>query len=83
MDCSVKGELLGPRAASFGVFKGPPPLINNIANKDDMDLVNENKCLMFFVKDKVKVNYIELLAKTIKDRMLTFKVNGTDQYPRF
>jgi len=35
---------------------------------------------MFFTKDDVKVNYIESLANQIKDRMLTFKVNGTDEW---
>jgi len=69
LDCSVKGELIGPKAASVGVFKGPPPLINKINDNDDVELVNSNKCLMFFTKDDVKVNYIESLANQIKDRM--------------
>lgn len=81
MDCSVKGELIGPKAASFGVIKGPPPLINKIVNEDDVGLVNASKCLMFFAKDEVEISYIESLATQIKDRIVTFKVDGSDLWP--
>jgi len=56
MDCSVQGELVGPKAALMGVFKGPQPLINKIEDDDDVALVNANKCLMFFAKDEVEIS---------------------------
>jgi len=81
MDCSVTGELVGPKAAELGVFKGPPPLVNKIEDNDDVELVNTNKCLMFITNDEVKISYIESLASQIKDRIITFKVSGSDVWP--
>lgn len=68
-------------AANFGVLKGPPPLVGKIEDNDDIQLVNTNKCLIFFAKHEVEISYIENLATQIKDRMLTFKVSGSDLWP--
>lgn len=78
MNYNVKGQLVGPKAASFGVIQ---PLIHKIENENDVQSVNSNMCLIFFAKEGVEVSYIENLAIQIKDSILTFKVNGTDLWP--
>jgi len=80
LDCSKSGILLGPIAHTFGVLKWPLALVNFFDQDGEQiinQIINYNKCIIFYTN--MDVLFIEQVAAAVKERMITFKVIGSDE----
>jgi len=60
------------------VLKKPLTLVNSLG-KDEIQIINTKKCILFYTTKDVL--FIEQVADAVKERLITFKVTGSDQWP--
>jgi hypothetical protein len=69
----------GPIAHTYGVVKGPAPLVYKHISNDEVQIINSKKCLMFLCT--AEIAWVEECAKEVKENLTTFQVNGSDKMP--
>jgi len=60
------------------VLKKPLTLVNSLG-EDEVQIINTKKCILFYTTKDVL--FIEQVADAVKERLITFKVTGSDQWP--
>jgi len=60
------------------VLKKPLAFVNSL-DQEGIEIVKTKKCVLFYTTKHELL--IEQIAATVKERLVTFKVTGSDQIP--